>query len=101
MARMIENTNLLVTAWEGELWVGMARPVTDSVYCCYLSDLAGDRDFQKKGIGRGLIRLTQNELGDKCSLILLSAPAASNYYPHLGFEQHSSAWGLSKGRLDG
>ena len=83
---MLDHANLLVTAHhEGKL-VGVARSVTDFHFCCYLSDLAVDAALQRRGIGKQLIRLTQAELGERCSLILLAAPAAVDYYPHLQFD---------------
>jgi predicted N-acetyltransferase YhbS len=89
---MLDHANLICTAWDGEKLVGVARSVTDFEYCCYLSDLAVDEAYQKKGIGRELIRLTQSKLGSKAKLILLSAPKAEEYYPKIGFEAHRSAW---------
>lgn len=94
---MLDHADLLVTAWAGELLVGVARSVTDFHYCCYLSDLAVDRAHQKSGIGRELIRRTRENLGPACILILLSAPAAVGYYPRLGFSAHDSAWVLRPG----
>ena len=78
-----------------EKLVGVARSVTDFEFCCYLSDLAVDQAYQKRGIGRELIRLTQSRLGKKAKLILLSAPKAEGYYPKIGFDQHRSAWVLA------
>jgi GNAT superfamily N-acetyltransferase len=89
---MLAHANLLCTAWDGEKLVGVARSVTDFEYCCYLSDLAVDEAYQKQGIGRELIRLTQSRLGSKAKIILLAAPKADGYYPRIGFELHSSAW---------
>lgn len=94
---MLEHADLLVTAWADELLVGVARSVTDFHYCCYLSDLAVDRAYQRSGIGRELIRRTREQLGPGCILILLSAPAAVGYYPRLGFSAHNSAWVLRPG----
>lgn len=91
---MLDNANLLVTCFDGEQAVGVARSVTDFSYCCYLSDLAVDVDYQGRGIGKTLIEQTRQQLGDRCRLILLAAPAAATYYPHLGFERHESAWTL-------
>lgn len=92
MNGMLRHADLLVTAWEAGQLIGVARSVTDFSYCCYLSDLAVDRTFQKQGIGRELIRETRNQLGPGCILILLAAPAATNYYPRIGFKRHESAW---------
>lgn len=95
---MLEHAGILCTAWDGELLVGLARSVTDFSYCCYLSDLAVDVNYQSQGIGKELIRRTQEKLGPRATLILLAAPAAVEYYPHIGFEAHHSAWVLPANR---
>lgn len=94
LAAMLEHANLVCTAWDGDLLVGVARSVTDFAYCCYLSDLAVDTAHQRAGIGRALIRLTQARLHPAARIVLLAAPAATEYYPRLGFERHPSAWML-------
>jgi predicted N-acetyltransferase YhbS len=94
---MLRHSNLLCTAWHESKLVGVARSITDFEYCCYLSDLAVDQEYQRIGIGKGLIRLTQSRLGAKAKIILLAAPNAENYYPQIGFEPHQSAWLLHAG----
>ncbi len=94
---MLEHANLLVTAWDGDRLIGVARSVTDFSYCCYLSDLAVDRDYQGRGVGRALIDHSRRQLGPKARIILLSAPAAADYYPHVGFSKHDGAWILKNG----
>jgi len=85
--RMFANANLVFSAWhEGKL-VGVCRALTDFSYCCYLSDLAVDKAYQKHGIGRELIARVQQLIGDEVALILLSAPEAMEYYPKVGFEK--------------
>lgn len=96
MAQMLANANLVVTAWDGELLVGIARSVTDGVYCTYLSDLAVRLSHQKHGIGKELMRRTQ-AAAPQASLILLAAPKAVDYYPRAGFTRHESAWWLRPG----
>ena len=93
MRLMLQNANLVVTAWDGELLAGIARSVSDFSYATYLSDLAVRLSHQKQGIGRELIRRTQ-ALGGQAAVILLSAPKAVAYYPHIGMKPHSSAWTL-------
>ena len=93
---MIENSNLIVTASIDNKLIGIARAVTDFNYCCYLSDLAVDEQYQKSGIGKQLISKVQEQLNDKCKIILLSAPDAKEYYPKIGFTQHNSAWTLPR-----
>ena len=84
---MLDNSNLIVTAWDGTHLIGIARSVTDYTYCCYLSDLAVKKENQKSGVGTTLIELTQNAAGEKTMLILLSNSAAMEYYPKTGFDK--------------
>jgi GNAT superfamily N-acetyltransferase len=95
---MLDHSDIIATCWIDDLLIAIARSVTDYHYCCYLSDLAVDRNFQNHGIGSQLISLTQAQLQPQCKIILLSAPSASTYYPHIGFDQHPSAWILPRDR---
>jgi GNAT superfamily N-acetyltransferase len=78
------------------LCVGVARSVTDYYYCCYLSDLAADKEYQQQGIGKMLIQKARDASRNRCRLILLSAPAAVQYYPKIGFKKHDQAWVLDE-----
>ena len=89
---MLRHADILVTARiEGRL-VGIARSITDYAYCTYLSDLAVDMAFQRRGIGKELIRRTHEAAGLRTTLILLAAPKAREYYPHIGMTSHDSCW---------
>ena len=89
---MLQNADLLISAWDDDRLVGIARAVTDYAYCCYLSDLAVDEAWQRRGIGQGLLATLKQALHPQCKIILLAAPQAVDYYPHIGFTQHLSAW---------
>ena len=89
---MLQNADLLISAWDDDRLVGIARAVTDYAYCCYLSDLAVDEAWQRRGIGQGLLATLKQALHPPCKIILLAAPQAVDYYPHIGFTQHPSAW---------
>ena len=93
---MVNNSNLMVSAWDREKLVGIARSMTDYHYACYLSDLAVDKQYQNQGIGRRLQTLTQEQLGKQCQLILIAAPAANAYYEHLGFTNNPRCWVLTR-----
>ena len=97
MAAMLANANLVVTAWDRDLLVGISRALTDFTYATYLSDLAVRGTHQRHGIGKELMRITQRASGPKTTVILLAAPKAVDYYPHAGFTQHGSAWILPAG----
>lgn len=98
IARMIENANLIVSARDGAKLIGISRSVTDFSYCCYLSDLAVAKAYQKRGIGQELILRTQQYLGDEVMVLLLAAPQAREYYPHIGFTKNEDAWFLPRKR---
>ena len=84
---MLDHANILVTAWSHNTLVGVSRALSDFSYCCYLSDLAVDVSFQKQGIGKRLIDETHIVSGLSTMLILLAAPAATEYYPKIGMEK--------------
>ena len=96
MQGMIDNSNLCVTAWQDNQLVGIARCMTDFHYACYLSDLAVDTAFQKHGIGKTLQVKVQEQLKEKCKLILIAAPAANDYYQHIGFTNNERCWVLER-----
>ncbi len=89
---MLQHADVIATARSGGLLLGAARAITDYSFCCYLSDLAVDASWQRQGIGRGLIHLVKETAGPETKLILLAAPKARDYYPHLGMVRHESCW---------
>jgi GNAT superfamily N-acetyltransferase len=91
--KMLEHGNLIVTARANNKLIGVARSLTDFLYCTYLSDLAVDEAYQKQGIGKELIRLTKLET-PQAKLILLSAPKAVEYYPKIGMKQWEQCYVL-------
>jgi len=90
--KMLAQADIIVTARADYRLVGVSRALTDFAYCTYLSDLAVDEAFQRRGIGRELIRRTHQAAGLHTNLILLAAPKARSYYPHIGMENHDSCW---------
>lgn len=93
---MLENASLIVTARVDRKLVGVSRAITDYHFCTYLSDLAVDVAHQGHGIGRELIRRTHEAAGLQTQLILLAAPKAETYYPHVGLTKHESCWTIPR-----
>ena len=100
---MLRHADLIVTARLDDergpragMLVGVSRAITDFSYCTYLSDLAVDEAYQRRGIGRELIRRTHEAAGLHTSLVLLAAPAAREYYPHIGMVRHDSCWTIPR-----
>jgi GNAT superfamily N-acetyltransferase len=90
--QMLDHGNVMITAWHGTTLVGISRALTDFSFCCYLSDLAVDEAFQKKGVGKRLIEETHKTAGLETLLLLLAAPAAAQYYPKIGMEKFSDCF---------
>ncbi len=89
---MVSGATFFATAWVGDSLVGVARVLTDFVYCAYVSDLAVDTCQQGQGVGTELLRQVQSRLHPDAKLILLAAPSAEAYYPKIGMTPHPSAW---------
>lgn len=92
IARMLRHANLIVGARDGERLVGVARALSDFAFCCYLSDLAVDRDYQGKGIGTQLIAETRAAAGPDSMCLLLSAPDALGFYRAIGMPKSEVAF---------
>jgi GNAT superfamily N-acetyltransferase len=98
---MLEHASLIITVRDGGQLVGVSRAITDFSFCTYLSDLAVDRAYQRRGIGKELIRQTHEAAGLSTMLILLAAPLARSYYPHIGMAPHDSCWIIPRQRREG
>ena len=93
METMLRAADIVITAWDGDLLVGISRSITDWAWMTYLADLAVRVSHQKHGIGKELMRRTQ-AAAPEAKLLLLAAPAARQYYPHVGFTHMPHAWWL-------
>jgi predicted N-acetyltransferase YhbS len=96
MRAMLKNADVIVTARLDGVLVGVSRAITDFAFCTYLSDLAVDEKHQREGIGRELIRRTHEASGLHTTLILVAAPKAQSYYPHIGMNRHESCWTIAR-----
>jgi ribosomal protein S18 acetylase RimI-like enzyme len=96
IGKMITNANLIISARDGRTLIGILRALTDFSYSCYVSDLAVDRKYQNRGVGKELLRIASETLGNKVMILLLSSPKAESFYPHIGFEKVQNAWIFSR-----
>jgi len=94
--KMLRNADVIVAAREAGRLVGISRAITDFSFCCYLSDLAVDAGYQRKGIGKRLIAETHRAAGEGTTLILVAAPAAEGYYPKIGMKHLASCWAIPR-----
>ena len=87
LRQMLSAAGLIVTARlerADRLLVGVARGITDSSWCCYLSELAVCGSAQGMGVGKGLLDEARRQLGPRVSLILASMPDAIGFYERIG-----------------
>lgn len=94
--QMYTHANLVVSAWDGDRLVGVARSLADFCYVCYLADLAVREEYKGKGIGKQLIKLTKDIIGEQSTLILLSAAGALTYYPHIGMQSITNGFIINR-----
>ncbi|SFO48002.1 Acetyltransferase (GNAT) domain-containing protein [Chitinophaga sp. YR627] len=85
--KMFDHSNLIVSAWDGDKLVGVARTITDWAWSSYLADLAVSPEYQQFGIGRQLLAMTKQLVGEESMILLLSVPGAMEYYPKVGFSK--------------
>ena len=98
LQKMLDNGDILITAWDDDQIVGIARSITDYSYCCYLSDLAVNKSYQSLGIGKELVRQTQQQISEEVALILLSSPIAMEFYPRIGFQKIENGYIIPRQR---
>ena len=92
MKKIFENSGIVISAWDDDKLVGICRTITDWVWCSYLADLAVSPIYQGAGIGKKLIELTKETLGEQSMILLISVPEALDYYPKLGFSMEEKAF---------
>jgi GNAT superfamily N-acetyltransferase len=89
---MLAGSNLIIVAHDGDTLVGVARSITDYAYCCYLSDLAVDRAYQGRGIGKRLIAETREAAGPETMCLLVSAPDSIGFYDAIQMPRQTRAF---------
>lgn len=96
--KMYTHSNLVITAWHFQMLVGISRALTDFSFCCYISDLAVREEYKSKGIGKKLIELTKDTVGDQSMLLLLASPEAMDYYPKVGLQKVENGFIIKRSR---
>jgi len=82
---MVENSQIVVTAWDEEKMIGFARCVTDYVFNGQINNVIVDQEYRGRGIGKGLISNILNS-SKKVTYILRGDPENIEFYKQMGFE---------------
>jgi GNAT superfamily N-acetyltransferase len=91
MRRMFEGATIVMTAWAGDTLVGVLRGITDGAYTTYVCDLAVHPDYQRSGVGRGLLEHVVSAYPDT-AVVLQAAVTAADYYHHIGWQKVENGW---------
>jgi ribosomal protein S18 acetylase RimI-like enzyme len=82
---MVENSQIVVTAWDEDTMVGFARCTTDYVFNGQINNVVVDSKYRKKGIGKVLID-TILDSSKQVTYMLRGSIRNENFYRSLGFE---------------
>jgi len=82
---MVENSQIVVTAWDGEEMVGFARCTTDYVFNGQINNVVVDASYRGKGIGEVLINKIINT-SEQVTYILRGDIENEGFYKEIGFE---------------
>jgi ribosomal protein S18 acetylase RimI-like enzyme len=85
VARILAGSNMIVTARDeaGQL-MGLLRGISDGEWVCYVADLVVHSDYQRRGIGRGLLDTCKRIIGPGMGIVLVAYPQAQDYYRRIG-----------------
>lgn len=89
--RMFASSSLVLSVWQDDRLIGLARVLTDGVLFSFLCDLAVEPDVQGSGIGKKLI----DEVLERCKgteLVLRDSDMSTGFYQRLGFRRVENAW---------
>ncbi|MCW5943524.1 MAG: GNAT family N-acetyltransferase [Fimbriimonadaceae bacterium] len=87
IAGLLKSASVCVTARAGRL-VGVCLAITDWNYFVFITDLGVDRAFVGQGIGRRLLELAIEQIGDvdELTVVTLSNEEAVGFYRKQGME---------------
>jgi len=81
----------VVTACDGERLIGSCRMLSDGICYGAVFDVAVLPEYQKKGVGKGLMNLLLKE-EELMTIHLTSTFGNEEFYKKLGFKKHKTAY---------
>ncbi len=82
----MQNSGTVFSAWDGEKLVGLINVLDDGVMTAYIHYLLVNPDYQGKGIGKKLLRLTTEKYKDYLRIVLVSYDKEIEFYNRCGFK---------------
>ncbi|HIZ19945.1 MAG TPA: GNAT family N-acetyltransferase [Firmicutes bacterium] len=90
ISKLVRNASIsLIARNEKGLIVGVLFGLTDFAYWLYITDLGVDRDFERQGIGRRLMKAAHEKAGGKkdIAVYLIANENAIPFYERLGMKK--------------
>ena len=88
--RLLENASISLAARNDEnRLIGVLLGLTDFAYWLYVTDLGVDRDYERQGIGRRLMKLAHETAGGEkdIAVYLIANENAVPFYEKLGMKK--------------
>ena len=90
LAKMLENTDVIVTAWKGQKLVGFGRATSDKSFRAILWDVVVDKNYQNLGLGKQIVETILNDPSvSKVERVYLMTTFCMEFYLKLGFSFES------------
>lgn len=88
----------VITAWVDHRLIGCGRMISDGQMYSSIFDVVIDPDFQKQGIGLGIMKRLVEKAPHTC-IHLTSTFGNEEFYKKLGFKKHKTAFALYPERM--
>jgi len=98
VGKALENSAHVISAWRDSALVGIGRVLSDEVMYASIFDVAVLPNYQKRGIGRGIMTRLLATVPEAC-VHLTSTFGNEEFYQSLGFRYHKTAMALYPERL--
>ncbi len=89
----LDNAAYLISAWDGDTPVGVARVISDRGYIYLIVDVIVAPEYQQQGIGRHMVEsidrwLLQEKEGKPTMMVyLMAAEGKESFYEQFGFKR--------------
>lgn len=90
ISKLVRNASIsLIARNENGLTVGVLFGLTDFAYWLYITDLGVDRDYERQGIGKQLMKTAHEKAGGKkdIAVYLIANESAVPFYERLGMKK--------------
>lgn len=82
---MVENSQIVITAWDDDYMIGFARCTTDFVFNGQINNVVVDLKYRKRGIGKKLVSAI-TDTNQRVTYIFRGDDHNEGFYGKLGFE---------------